>query len=219
MPPLLFSHPFSSYCQKVLAALYETGAVFETRMLASDHPEHGAELMRRWPVGRFPILVDGDVTLMEATVIVEHFDVAHPAPRRMVPADPAAALPVRMMDRIFDNYVMTPMQKIVFDAIRPAASRDAFGVAEARAMLDRAYGWLDERLVGATWAAGAEFTLADCAAAPALFFADWVHPIPAERVVLRDYRARLLARPSVARAVDEARPFRRFFPLGDPGRD
>jgi glutathione S-transferase len=138
---------------------------------------------------------------------------------RLIPEDAPAALEVRMMDRIFDNYVSTPQARIVFDAIRPADARDPFGVAEARAMLDTAYRWLDQAMAGRQWAAGASFSLADCAAAPALFYADWTHPIGQELGNLRSYRRRLLARPSFARAVDEARPYRPLFPLGAPDRD
>jgi glutathione S-transferase len=124
-----------------------------------------------------------------------------------------------MLDRIFDNYVMNSMQKIVLDRRRPEADRDAYGVNEAREVLDKIYAWLDIRLAGRTWAAGAGLTLADCAAAPSLFYADWAHEIPAGLGTLRAYRARLLAHPSVARAVDEARPYRQYFPLGAPDRD
>jgi glutathione S-transferase len=124
-----------------------------------------------------------------------------------------------MLDRFFDNYVSTPLQRIVFDSIRPVENRDPYGVEQARAMLDRAYAWLDGALAGREWAAGDSFTLADCSAAPALFYADWVHPIPVDRPAVRDYRRRLLARPSFARAVEEARPYRHLFPLGAPDRD
>jgi glutathione S-transferase len=126
---------------------------------------------------------------------------------------------VRVLDRFFDNYVSTPQQKIVFDRIRPEPDRDAYGVAEARAMLDTAYAWLDGVMEGRRWAAGDGFSLADCAAAPFLFYADWTHPIGERFPNARAYRGRLLARPSFARAVDEARPYRQFFPLGAPDRD
>jgi glutathione S-transferase len=124
-----------------------------------------------------------------------------------------------MLDRCFDNYVMTPMQRIVFDFIRPAAERHPCSVAEAHELLDTAYRWLDDTLKGREWAAGGAFSLADCAAAPALFYADWVHPIPEAFADVRSYRRRLLARPAFARAVDEARPYRQFFPPGAPDRD
>ncbi len=215
----LFAHPFSSYCQKVLAALYENATPFTFRMLGPDDPENAAEWAARWPLKRFPVLVDGDRTVAEASIIIEHLELYHPGPVRLIPEDPGAALPIRMMDRFFDNYVMTPMQKIVVDRIRAAEVRDPHGVAEARAMLDTAYGWLDDALAGRDWAAGECFSLADCAAAPALFYADWAHEIGSARPNLRAYRQRLLARPSFARAVDEARPYRPFFPLGAPDRD
>jgi glutathione S-transferase len=156
---------------------------------------------------------------MEATIIIEHLDVFHRGRVRFLPDDARATLDVRMMDRFFDNYVMTPMQKIVFDAIRKPDERDPAGVDDARALLDTAYRWLDGRLEGRDWAAGGAFSLADCAAAPSLLYADWVHPITAAHARVRAYRQRLLARPSFARAVDEARPYRANFPLGDPGRD
>jgi len=124
-----------------------------------------------------------------------------------------------MMDRFFDNYVMTPMQKIVSDTFRPQGEHDPHGVDSARKQLDTAYGWLDDALADREWAAGGAFSLADCAAAPSLFYADWAHPIDASHANVIAYRRRLLARPSFARAVDEARPFRPFFPLGAPDRD
>ena len=137
----------------------------------------------------------------------------------MIPADPRAALEVRMMDRFFDTYVSTPQGRVVFNALRDPADRDPIGDDRSRAMLETAYGWLENKLAGRTWAAGDDFTLADCAAAPALFYADWVHPIGERFGTLRAYRARLLKRPSFARAVEEARPFRSFFPPGAPDRD
>jgi glutathione S-transferase len=220
MPVQLFAHPFSSYCQKVLIALYENAVPYELRMLGPGHDDVAAEFARRWPLRRMPILVDGDRTVMEATVIVEYLALHHPGPVRLIPADPKAALDVRMLDRFFDNYVQTPMQKIVFDVLRgDDAKRDPAGVADAHVLLETAYGWLDGRMQGREWAAADAFSLADCAAAPALFYADWVHPIAASFPNAQAYRCRLLARPSFARAVDEARPYRAFFPLGAPDRD
>lgn len=219
MTPKLYAHPFSSYCQKVLIALYENDTPFEWRMLDDKHPEVLAEFAALWPLKRFPMLVDGDRTIVEATLVIEYLDTHHPGRVRFVPTDADAALDVRTMDRFFDNYLSTPQQKIVFDRIRAESDRDPHGVAEARTMLDRAYAWLDKALPGRTWACGDAFTLADCAAAPALFYADWTHPIGDAYPVVRAYRERLLARPSFARAVDEARPYRGFFPLGAPDRD
>ncbi|MBQ0819451.1 glutathione S-transferase family protein [Microvirga terrae] len=213
----LYAHPFSAYCQKVLIALYENGTPFEYRTLGDEQAD--AELAALWPIKRFPVLVDAGRTVMEATIIIEHLGLHHPGPVRLIPDDPREALDVRLMDRFFDNYVATPMQKIVFNQIRPETDRDPYGVKEARAMLDRAYGWFDERLAGREWAAGGAFSLADCAAAPSLFYADWAHPVGEAFPHVLDYRRRLLARPSFARAVDEARPYRGFFPLGAPDRD
>ncbi len=215
----LYAHPFSSYCQKVLIALYENGTAFELKMLGPETPENFTELARRWPLKKFPVLVDGDITVLEASVIVEHLGLHYPGSIRLVPSDPKAALDVRMMDRVFDNYVMTPMQKIVLNQLRPEDKRDSHGVAEARALLESTYAWLDQTLSGRTWAAGDDFTLADCAAAPSLLYADWAHAIDTKHRNLRAFRARLLARPSVVRAVDEARPYRAYFPLGAPDRD
>ena len=213
----LYAHPFSSYCQKVLIALYENDTAFEYRSLEDEGA--AAELAALWPLKRFPLLVDDGRAVMEASIIVEHLGLRHPGRTRLVPEGAHAALHARMMDRFFDNYVMTPMQKIVADRLRPEENRDPFGVAEARAMLEGAYRWLDQAMDGREWAAGAAFSLADCAAAPALFYADWAHPIDETLTRAHAYRRRLLARPSFARAVDEARPYRAYFPLGAPDRD
>jgi glutathione S-transferase len=215
----LYAHPFSSYCQKVLVALYENGTPFDFRMLDFGDAQSAAEFAALWPIQRMPVLVDEGRTIVEATIIVEHLDLHHPGRVRFLPADPKEALGVRMLDRIFDNYLQSPMQKIVFDALHGPEARDSRGVAEARKLLDTTYAWLDGELKGREWAAGASFGLADCAAAPALLYADWAHPIGAACANLRAYRERLLARPSYARALDEARPYRKNFPLGDPGRD
>ena len=212
----LYSHPFSSYSQKALIALYENDTPFEYRNL--EEPSANAELAALWPLKRFPVLVDGEDTILEATTIIEYLQIRHPGRARLIP-DGDAGVEVRMLDRIFDNYVMTPMQKIVGNQLRAEPDRDPYGVLEARALLDKIYAWLDERLAGRVWGCGASFTLADCAAAPSLFYADWVHEIPSGYKNLRAYRARLLGHRSVARAVDEARPYRRYFPLGAPSRD
>ena len=214
-----YGHPFSSYCMKALIALYENGIPFEWRMLSPEHPDNGAEMAARWPIQRFPFIVDGAEQVMEATSIIEYLAVAHPGPVKLIPADPKAAVKVRMMDRIFDNYVMTPQGRCVFDAIRAPENRDPYGVAEARKLLETSYAWLDKELAGREWAVGNDFTLADCAAAPSLFYADWTHAIPERFTTLIAYRKRLLSRPSFARAIDEARPYRSFFPLGAPDRD
>ncbi|WP_424681183.1 glutathione S-transferase family protein [Frateuria sp. YIM B11624] len=215
--PRLYAHPFSSYSQKALIALYENGTPFEYRSL--EDPQANEELAALWPMRRFPVLVDQGRTILEASCVVEYLDLHYPGPMRLIPADPEAALEVRMLDRFFDNYVSTPQQKVVFDRLRAEENRDAYGVAEGRTMLETAYAWLDRHMAGREWAAGDAFSLADCAAAPFLFYADWTHPIDPSFAHVRAYRARLLARPSFARAVDEARPYRSYFPLGAPDRD
>jgi glutathione S-transferase len=219
MKLLLYAHPFSSYCQKVLIALYENSVPFELKMLGPETPDNFAELARMWPLQRFPVLVDGDRIFMEASIIIEHVALHYAGPGRLIPLEPKAALDIRFMDRFFDNYVMTPVQRVVGDALRTPDKRDEQTVTEARGLLEKAYLWLDARMAGRSWAAGEAFSLADCAAAPSLFYADWVHPIGAQFADLVAYRKRLLARPSFARAVDEARPYRKLFPLGAPDRD
>ena len=213
----LYGHPFSSYTQKALIALYENETPFEFRSLEDKEAER--QWIALWPIKRFPLLLDGVRSVMEASVIVEYLDIHYPGPTRLLPREAGEAIEVRFMDRFFDNYVMTPMQKFVFDRLRPEENRDPFGVAEARRALDTAYGWLNERMRTREWGAGEEFSLADCAAAPALFYADWAHPIDDALTHVKAYRSRLLARPSFARAVDEARPYRAYFPLGAPDRD
>lgn len=215
----LYAHPFSSYCQKVLIALYENATPFEYRLLAPDDERVGRELAALWPIGRFPVLVDDGRTVVESSIIIEHLALHHPGPVRLIPAAPHLALEVRAMDRFFDQYVTTPVQKIVGDALRPPERRDPHGVEEARRLLDTAYRWLDDTLKDRQWAVGEGFSLADCAAAPALFYADSAHPMGDAHPHVRAYRGRLLARPSFARAVDEARPYRPLFPLGALDRD
>ncbi len=178
MKPSLFAHPFASYCQKVLIALYENGTAFTYRKIGPEDPTAMSELTALWPLNKFPVLLDEGHTYLESSIIIEHLAIRHPGAVQLIPKDPETALETRMLDRFFDNYVMTPMQRI-----------------------------------------GDDFSLADCAAAPSLFFSDWVHEISAEFRHARAYRRRLLARPSVARAVDEARPYRNLFPPGTPNRD
>jgi glutathione S-transferase len=213
----LYAHPFAAYCWKVLIALYENGSPFRYR--AVDNEEAFAELAGLWPLKKFPVLKDGETSVIESSVIIEHLMHRYPGPTRLIPEGIDAALEVRFMDRFFDNYVMTPMQKLVSDRLRTETERDAKGVAEARAILDSAYAWLEKRGAPQGWAVGSQFTMGDCAAAPALFYAHWVHPIGDRFPGVCAYRARLLARPSVARTVDEARPYRKLFPQGAPDRD
>jgi len=219
MSLVLYGHPFSSYTQKALIALYENATPFEFREIGPDTPEHAQEWMRRWPLARFPLLVDGDRQVVETSIIIEYLQLAHPGPVKLIPADPTAALDVRFLDRFFDLHVMDAMQVAVSSKLGQIPMKSEDGLALAHQRLERAYAWLEGALAGNTWAAGEDYTLADCAASPSLFYADWVLQIPETYPTLRAYRARLLARPSFARCVEEARYFRPFFPLGAPDRD
>jgi glutathione S-transferase len=212
MSLLLYAHPLSSYCWKVLIPLYENGNAFEFRQLDPDHPDNGAEFAAFWPLAKMPLLVDDGRAVAESSVIIEYLGLHHPGPAPMLPADAGVALEVRLLDRVFDHYVMAPVQKIVFDRFRPAGTRNPADQADARALLDRAYGWLEQRLAGRRWAAGDAFGLADCAAAPALHYADKVHEFRGRFPVLGAYLGRLEARPSVARVLEEAEPYAHMFP-------
>jgi glutathione S-transferase len=213
-----FGHPFSSYTQKVLIALWADETPFDYRVIDPEHPENFETLKRHSPFGMFPLLIDGDTAIFESTPIIEHLHAFHRGANDWIPAGDAGRR-TRFLDRFFDLYVMTNMQKAGLDILRPEGSRDAYGVEEARADLRIAYDWLDANLGDGPWALGDHFTLADCAAAPSLFYADWLEEIGPQRPNLTAYRARLLAHPIVARAVDEGRPYRQFFPMGAPDRD
>ncbi|WP_336958532.1 glutathione S-transferase family protein [Sphingobium aquiterrae] len=215
----LIGHPFSSYTWKALIALYEKQADFAFRVTGPHQPETMATLLSHWPPGKFPLLIDGARTLPESSIIIEYLDRTLPQAPRLIPDDADAALDVRFMDRLFDNHVMTPMQAVVIEYLLDAGNPDTARIGRAKAALATIYDWLEGRLAGRTWACGEMFTLADCAAALSLFYADWVQEIGEARPVLSAYRARLLARPSVARCVEAARPYRSYFPPGAPERD
>ena len=215
----LYGHPFSSYTQKILIALYENETAFEFRELGPDKPAHMTEWVQRWPLRMFPLLLDGERSIVESSIILEYLHLRYPGPMQIIPSDEMAALEVRFLDRFFDLHVMDAVQFAVASKIGRLPMRSEDGLALTQERLERAYAWLDGKLAGRTWAAGEDFTMADCAAAPSLFYADWTCQIPERYATLRAYRARLLARPSFARAVDEARYFRSNFPLGAPDRD
>lgn len=216
MTVTLHEHPFAAYCWKALIALYEREVPFE-RHFVGDEADR-ARLAELWPMASIPVLVDdeAELTLPESTAIVEYVDGMGDAPP-LLPADRSAALRARLWDRVFDNHVMTPMQKIVGDSLRMEDDRDPHGVDEARTTLDRVYALLDGHLAERRWAAGTDFTLAECAAAPSLYYARVVHRWDEERLAsLTAYFERLTARPSVARVIEEAREFRKLFPLPWP---
>ncbi|GAB1595666.1 glutathione S-transferase family protein [Lysobacter claricitrinus] len=218
MSLVFYGHPFSSYCQKVLVALYENDLSFDYRVISQDRPDVAAEWIALWPLQKMPVLVDAGRTVVESSTVIEHLHLHHRGPVSLIPDDPVDALEVRFMDRFFDNHVMTPMQLPVAEALR-ADGRKEDALRRAATALDTSYAWLEHRLHGRTWAAGEAFSMADCAAAPSLFYADWVRPIGEAFPTVHAYRQRLLARPSFARAVEEARPYRPLFPLGAPDRD
>lgn len=208
----LYYHPLASYCHKVLIALDELGLPFEPRQVDLLDPDSAARFQQLWPVGKMPVLHDrqADRTLPESSIIIEYLDGLGPGPRRLLPE--AEALEIRLWDRCFDLYVQTPLQKIVIDRLRPEAERDPAGVAEARAALRRVYALLESRLAGRTWIAGTDFSLAECAAAPALFYAAILEPFASGHTALAAYFERLLDRPSMRRTLDQARPYFGNFP-------
>lgn len=209
----LHYHPLSSYCQKALIALDELGIEIEKRLLNLGDPAERSAFLALWPLGKMPLLIDDGRPIPETSIIVEHLQRHHAGPGRvLIPDDPDAALEVRLWDRLFDQYVMTPMQAFTADLLRPEADRDVISVARAREGLSKAYALIDSRLEGRTWAAGEAFSLADCAAAPALFYAVTYVPIAPGLGRLASYFDRLLERPSVARVIDEARPWFQYYP-------
>ena len=219
MSLMLYAHPLSSYCQKVLMALYENNISFSLRMLTPGDKAVMEELAAHWPLRRFPVLLAGKRPIREASIIIEYLALHHLGPVSLIPPEAEQALEVRFMDRFFDNYVSTPQQRVVMDVLRGAGQRDPAGVADAKQMLETAYGWLEGVMGSRTWAAGEQFSMADCAAAPALFYAHWTHAIPSRFEAVHCYRQRLLGRPSFAQAVEEARPYRHLFPLPIPAEE
>jgi len=213
----LYMHPLASFCHKVMISLYENEIGFEPVIVDFSDPGSAAQVMERWPVAKIPVLhdSDGDRTIPESSVIIEYLEAAHPGPRRLLPADREKRRATRLWDRFFDLYVSAPMQKIVTDRLRPESDRDRLGVEEARRMLSVSYGMIEAQLAGGTWAIGDDFSIADCAAAPGLFFASIVHPFDDRHRNLAGYFERLLDRPSFRRAIDEARPYFSSFPYRD----
>ena len=209
----IYGHPFASYYWKVLIALYEREVAFEFCMVDPEHPENATAIASLSPTGQFPVLDDGGRIVIESAAIIEYLDLHHGAAAPMVPPDPREAIEARQMDSVFDDYVQAPMQRMVFNALRDKDKFDPHVKEEVERALDRSYAWLDRWMEGRTWAANERFGIADCSAAPALFYAHWAYPIPEACAALRAYLTRLLQRPSIMRVVDEARPWREFFPL------
>jgi glutathione S-transferase len=210
----LHFHPFSSFCQKVLIALYENDTAFERRIVDLTDAEESAAFRRLWPIGKFPVLYDdaGALTIPESTIIIEYLALHYPGANRLIPADPDLARECRARDRFYDWHVHLHMQTLVGDRLRPAEKRDPFGVAQAKSRLETAFGMIDAEMAAKTWAMGDAFTMADCAAAPALYYANLVLPFAQTHKHVAAYLDRLTARPSFARTVKEAEPYRAFFP-------
>lgn len=215
MSPKLYYHPLSSFCHKALIALYENGVSFEPIFVDLGDEESRARLCSLWPVAKFPVLRDEARanTVAEATVIIEYLDAYFPGPTRLVPADVDQAWRARMWDRFFDLYVHVPMQKVVGDRLRPADARDALGVEQAMATIRNSYAMIDEMMAGKTWVIGDNYGLVDCAASPALFYANCVMPIGDATRNLKAYFDRLMSRPSYARVLKEAEPYFNMFPM------
>ena len=209
----LYYHPLASFCHKVLIALYESGSAFERRIINLADAADRADLEALWPMRKFPVLHDATRarTVAESSIIIEYLDRFYAAERCMIPDEWEAALDVRYWDRLCDNYLQVPMQHIVAARLRG----DTGNTVPERAMLDRSYAMLEQRLTSRLWLAGADFSLADCAAAPALFYAFTVHPWPADLAALNQYFVRLAARPSVQRVLEEAKPYFGLFPFAD----
>jgi glutathione S-transferase len=214
---ILHLHPLSSYCHKVLIGLYEKGIPFEPRTVNLGDPAERQAYAVLWPTAKIPLLEDRAAgrVVPETSIMLEYLDRLHPGAPLLFPADPERQMQARLWDRLFDNYVMTPMQRIVADRLRPEDRRDELNVTEARQLLDMAYAMAERQLAANTWAAGPDFTVADCAAAPALFYAHIVHPFPPELKALPAYFERLLQRDSVRRVLQEARPWLKYFPYAD----
>lgn len=210
----LYAHPLSSYCWKVLAPLYENGVAFEMRPLDPEHPQNFAELQRLWPAAKMPLLKDEarGQAIPESSIIIEYLDRHYRGPVRLIPDDPDAARQVRLADRFWDLHVHQHMQAIVNAVMRPDDAKDPFGIAQARAKLDLAYDMIETDMSTKTWAAGGTFSLADCAAGPALFYADYQHPIGDGRPNTKAYLQRLVARPGLKRAMAEAQPYMHMVP-------
>lgn len=214
MSLILYYHPLSSFCWKVLIPLYENGTAFEPKLIDLGNEASRAELLAVWPIGKFPVLHDStrDRVVPESSTIIEYLDQHYRGPVRLLPDDPDLARQTRLRDRFIDLYIHLPMQKIVGDRLRPAASRDAWGVDEARRLLETSLGMLEKDLAGKPWVMGESFGMADCAAAPALYYANKVQPFAECRPNVAAYLRRLMERPVFARVLQEAEPYFGMFP-------
>jgi glutathione S-transferase len=210
----LYFHPLSSFCHKALIALYENETPFEPHIVDLLEEKSRAEFLKIWPIGKFPVLRDEarDRLVPESSIIIEYLAQHYPGKTSLVPADPDLARQTRLRDRFFDLYVNVPMQKMVGDRRRPAGKNDPYGVEEAKAQLETSLGMLEPEMGKAAWAIGDAFTMADCAAAPSLFYANMLRPFLDTHKNLAGYYQRLMERPSFARVIREAEPYFKLFP-------
>jgi len=210
---VLHYHPLSSYCHKVMIAIDILGVDVDKRLLNLGDPAERDAFLALWPTGKMPLLVDQGKPIPETSIIIEHLQRHHARRDHMlIPPDPGAAVSVRLWDRLFDQYVMTPMQALTADLLKAPSERDASSVARARADLTTAYAMIDRQLEGRTWMTGEVFSMADCAAAPALFYAVTYVPLSPQHARLSAYFERLMAHPSVAATIEQARPYFKFYP-------
>lgn len=210
----LYFHPLSSFCHKALIALYENDTPFEPHIVDLGNETSRAEFLKIWPIGKFPVLRDQakDRTIPESSIIIEYLAQHYPGKAQFFPTDAELARQMRMRDRFYDLYVNVPMQKIVTDKLRPAGKNDSFGVEQTKAQLQIALGLIDQEMATRTWAVGDDFSMADCAAAPGLFYANKVMPFGDTHKNAAAYLQRLMARPSYARVLREAQPYFALMP-------
>lgn len=213
MTLILHSHPLASYCWKVLIALRENGVPFEARLVDLGDPKAKAAFEALWPSAKIPLLEDDGIVVPETSIMIEHIELRHPGKTSLLPGNALQQLQVRLWDRIFDNYVMDPMQRFIAQQLRPEAERDAHTLASVPDDLDAAYDLIEGKMGDGEWAVGNGFTMADCAAAPSLFYAAIVRPFSPGHTRLAAYFERLTARPSVRLTIAEARPYFKYYPL------
>ncbi|MDB4991397.1 MAG: glutathione S-transferase [Myxococcaceae bacterium] len=215
----LYQHPLAGFCHKVLIALYENDTPFESCLVDLGNEASRSAFLEVWPIGKFPVLrvEDRALTIPESTIIIEYLAQYHPGSTDLLPRDPERARETRLQDRFYDQYVSAPMQTIVGDHLRPPGQNDSYGVKHAKGVLQTAYGMIERAMATRTWATGDAFSMADCAAAPALFFADFAEPLGDGHPHAKAYRERLMQRPSFARVLREAEPYMHLFPLRGKG--
>ena len=210
----LHFHPLSSFCHKALIALYENGTPFTPNIVNLMDDGERTALRKLWPIGKFPVLRDDarGETVPESSVIIEYLDQHYPGTTRFIPADRDEMRETRLRDRFLDLYLHLPMQRIVGERLRPADRKDPHGLAEARTTADTALGMVEQQMAAGLWAMGDTFTIADCAAAPPLFYLDKIAPLRPRYPNAAAYLDRLKQRPSYARVLQEAEPYMQFFP-------